>query len=142
MLESMYRPILDSAEWIGRVPDPAISVEFSPSRRRGPFSFRLDSVATVSPFALLRRGIIRDPLWVPWAARSWVLQSRREAWQALKFGAAATPIDAYASWRSQFSRPLELEGLDRPRADWTLTPSFRFLIPLASAGLSLLQSTL
>jgi hypothetical protein len=142
IVEAMNGPILGSAEWIGRVPDRTISVEFSPCRRHGPFSFRLDSVATVSPFSLLRRGIIRDPLWVPWAARSWVLQSHREAWQALKFGAAATPIDAYASWRSQFSRPLELEGLDRPRADWSSTPYFRFLIRLDSAGLNLLQSTI
>jgi O-antigen biosynthesis protein len=142
LVEAMNGPILGSAEWIGRVPDRTISVEFSPCRRQGPFSFRLDSVAAVSRLSLLRRGITRDPLWVFWAARSRILNSRREAWQALKFGAAATPIEAYASWRAQFSRPLELEGLDRPRADWSRTPSFRFLIRLDSAGLSLLQSTI
>jgi hypothetical protein len=142
IVEAMNGPLLGSAEWIGRVPDHTKSVEFSPCRREGPFSFRLDSVAAVSLLSLLRRGMARDPLWVPWAARSWALNSRREAWQALKFGAAATPIDAYGSWRRQFSRPLERGGLDRQRADWNRTPCFRFLIRLESAGLSLLQSTI
>jgi hypothetical protein len=141
-VEAMNGPILGSAEWIGRVPNHTIAVEFSPCRREGPFSFRLDGVTALSPFSLLRRGIMRDPLWVPWAARSWVIKSRREAWQALKFGAAATPIDDYASWRAQFSRPLELEGLDRPRADWSCAPSFRFLIRLDSAGQGLLRPTI
>jgi O-antigen biosynthesis protein len=141
-VEAMNGPILGSAEWIGRVPDRTVSVQFSPSRRLGPFSFRLDSIVAVSRLSLLLSGIARDPLWVVWAARSRVVKSRREAWQALKFGAAATPIEAYASWRAQFSRPLELEGLDRPRADWNCTPSFRFLIRMHSADLNLLQSTI
>jgi hypothetical protein len=142
LVEAMNGPILGSAEWIGRVPNHTLSVEFSPCRRHGPFSFRLDSVAAVSRFSLLRRGIFRDPLWIPWAARSWVLKSRREAWQALKFGAAATPIDDYASWRAESSRPLELEGLDRPRADWSRTPYFRILVRLDPAGLSRLQNSI
>jgi O-antigen biosynthesis protein len=141
-VEAMNGPILGSAEWIGRVPDRTISVQFSPCRRQGPFSFRLDSIAAVSRLSLLRSAIARDPLWVAWAARSRVLNSRREAWQALKFGAAATPIEAYASWRAQFSRPLEPDGLDRPRADWNRTPSFRFLIRLDSTDLNFLQSTI
>jgi hypothetical protein len=142
IVEAMNGPVLGSAEWIGRVPSSTKSVEFSPCRREGPFGFRLDGVAAVSRLSLLFRGMARDPLWVPWAARSWVLKSRREAWQALKFGAAATPIDAYASWRAQFSRPVELEGLDRPRADWSCAPSFRFLVRLDAAGPGLLRRTI
>ena len=142
IVEAMNGPVLGSAEWIGRVPDSTTSVEFSPCRREGPFSFRVDRVAAVSRLSLLFRGMARDPRWVPWAARSWVLRSRQETWQALKFGAAATPIGAYASWRAQFSRPLELEGLDRPRADWSSTPAFHFLIRVDSEPLSLLQSTI
>jgi O-antigen biosynthesis protein len=141
-VEAMNGPILGSAEWIGRVPDHTISVQFSPCRRLGPFSFRLDSIDAVSRLSLVRSAIARDPLWVFWAARSRILNSRREAWQALKFGAAATPIEAYASWRTQFSRPLELEGLDRPRTNWNGTPSFRFFMRLDSANLNLLQRTI
>jgi hypothetical protein len=141
-VEAMNGPILGSAEWIGRVPDRTVSIQISPSRRLGPFSFRLDSIGAVSRLSLLRSGIARDPLWVYWAARSRVVNSRREAWQALKFGAAATPLEDYASWREQFSRPLEPEGLDRPRADWNGTPSFHFLLRLDSADRTLLQRTI
>jgi O-antigen biosynthesis protein len=141
-VEAMNGPILGSAEWIGRIPDRTISVQISPCRRLGAFSFRLDGIVAVSRLSLLRSAIARDPLWAAWAARSRVLNSRREAWQALKFGAAATPIEAYASWRTQFSRPLELEGLDRPRTNCNGTPTFRFFMRLDSLDRNLLQRTI
>src|SRR5580693_3683538 len=61
LVEAMNGPILGSAEWTGRVPDRTISVQFSPCRRQGPFSFRLDSIVAVSRFSLLRSAIARDP---------------------------------------------------------------------------------
>jgi O-antigen biosynthesis protein len=79
---------------------------------------------------------------VPWAARSRLINSRQEAWQALKFAAAATPIGAYARWHAQFSRPLELEHLDSPRADWKRTPSFRLFIRLNGTEPKLLETTI
>jgi O-antigen biosynthesis protein len=141
-VQAMNGPMLGSADWIGRVPERTAEVAISPCRRLGHFRFRIDDLEPVSRLALVRRGMARDPFWVPWAARSRLINSRQEAWQALKFAAAATPIDAYAQWHAQFSRPLELECLDRPRADWRRTPYFRLLIGLNGADPKLLESTI
>jgi O-antigen biosynthesis protein len=142
LVQAMNGPMLGSADWIGRVPERTAEVAISPCRRLGHFRFRIDDLEPVSRLALVRRGIARDPFWVPWAARSRLINSRQEAWQALKFAAAATPIGAYARWHAQFSRPLELDDLDSPRADWKRTPSFRLLIRLNGADPKLLETTI
>jgi O-antigen biosynthesis protein len=142
LVQAMNGPMLGSADWIGRIPERTAEVAISPCRRLGHFRFRIDDLEPVSRFALVRRGMARDPFWVPWAARSRLINSRQEAWQALKFAAAATPINAYAQWHAQFSRPLELECLDSPRADWKRTPSFRLLIQLDGVDPKLLESTI
>ena len=141
-VQAMNGPMLGSADWIGRVPERTAEVAISPCRRLGHFRFRIDDLEPVSRLALVRRGMARDPFWVPWAARSRLINSRQEAWQALKFAAAATPINAYAQWHAQFSRPLELEGLDSPRADWKRTPSFRLLIRSNGTDPKLLETTI
>jgi O-antigen biosynthesis protein len=141
-VQAMNGPMLGSADWIGRVPERTAEVAISPCRRLGHFRFRIDDLEPVSRLALVRRGMARDPFWVPWAARSRLINSRQEAWQALKFAAAATPIGAYARWHAQFSRPLELEHLDSPRADWKRTPSFRLLIRLNGTEPKLLETTI
>src|SRR3954454_17490044 len=43
-IEPMNGPILGSAEWLGHVPDQTDEIAVSPSRRIGPFNFRIDSV--------------------------------------------------------------------------------------------------
>jgi O-antigen biosynthesis protein len=141
-VQAMNGPMLGSADWIGRVPERTAEVAISPCRRLGHFRFRIDDLEPVSRLALVRRGMARDPFWVPWAARSRLINSRQEAWQALKFAAAATPIGAYARWHAQFSRPLELEHLDSPRADWKRTPSFRLFIRLNGTEPKLLETTI
>jgi O-antigen biosynthesis protein len=142
LVQAMNGPMLGSADWIGRVPERTAEVAISPCRRLGHFQFRIDDLEPVSRLALVRRGMARDPFWVPWAARSRLINSRQEAWQALKFAAAATPIGAYAQWHAQFSRPLELECLDRPRADWKRTPSFRLLLRLNDPAPKSLEATI
>jgi O-antigen biosynthesis protein len=142
LVQAMNGPMLGSADWIGRVPERTAEVAISPCRRLGHFRFRIDDLEPVSRLALVRRGMARDPFWVPWAARSRLINSRQEAWQALKFAAAATPIDAYSRWHAQFSRPLELEGLDSPRADWKRTPCFRLLTQWDGADPKLLEATI
>jgi O-antigen biosynthesis protein len=142
LVQAMNGPMLGSADWIGRVPERTVAVAISPCRRLGHFRFRVDDLEPVSRLALVRRGMARDPFWVPWAARSRLINSRQEAWQALKFAAAATPIHAYAQWHAQFSRPLELECLDCPRADWKQTPTFRLLVRMDSADTKPLEATI
>jgi O-antigen biosynthesis protein len=127
-MRAMNGPVLGSAEWMGRVPDNTIAVAISPGRRRGHPGFRIDGVAPVSRLALLGRGMLHDPMWAYWTVRSRLANSRQEAWQALKFASPPTPLKDYGAWHARFARPLELDGLDRPCADWARTAALRFLL--------------
>jgi hypothetical protein len=132
-IQAMNGPVLGSAEWLGRVPDHTVAIAISPGRRPGLLGFRIDGVTPVSTLALLGRGMLHDPMWAYWTVRSRLVNSRQEAWQALKFASPPTPIKDYSAWRARLARALELDGLDRPRADWGRTPSFHFLLRLDDA---------
>ena len=79
---------------------------------------------------LVRRGFRLNPDWLVWAARSRLVNSRREAWQALGFAACGTPMTDYAEWHGRLARPIEPDGLDAPRSDWRRGPVFRLLMRL------------
>jgi O-antigen biosynthesis protein len=132
-IQAMNGPVLGSAEWLGRVPDDTVAIAISPGRRRGTTGFRIDGVTPASRLALLGRGALHDWRWAYWTVRSRLVNSRQEAWQALKFASPPTPLEEYDAWRTRFARPLELGGLDRPRADWGRTPSLRFLLRVDDA---------
>jgi O-antigen biosynthesis protein len=132
-IQAMNGPVLGSAEWLGRVPDDTVAIAISPGRGRGRPGLRIDGVMPVSRLALLCRGTLHDWRWAYWTVRSRLLNSRQEAWQALKFATPPTPLEEYGAWRARFARPLDLGGLDRPRADWRRTPSLRFLLRLDDA---------
>jgi O-antigen biosynthesis protein len=127
-VQAMNGPVLGSAEWTGRVPDDTVKVAISPGRGGAPSTFRIDGVTPLSRIGLLRRGLPRDWRWIYWTVRSRLLNSRQEAWQALKFASPPTPLEDYGAWRARLARPFDLGGLDRTHADWTLTPHFRFLL--------------
>ena len=127
-VQAMNGPVLGSAEWTGRVPDGTVKVAISPGRGGAPSTFRIDGVSPLSRIGLLRRGLPRDWRWVYWTVRSRLLNSRQEAWQALKFASPPTPLEDYGAWRARLARPLDLGGLDRTCADWSMTPRFRFLL--------------
>ena len=127
-VQAMNGPVLGSAEWMGRVPDGTVKVAVSPARGGTASTFRIDGVSPLSRIGLLRRGLRHDWRWVYWTVRSRLLDSRQEAWQALKFASPPTPLRDYGAWRARMARPLDLGGLDRTGADWNLTPYFRFLL--------------
>jgi len=137
----MNGPVLGSAQWIGRVPDGTRAVAISPVRRTGPFAFRLDGLTPMRQAALVRHGL-RRPDWLFWAARSRLVNSRREAWQALSFATSGTPMDAYAEWHARFARPIDLDGLDRTRIDWHAGPVFRLILRLREGDLDRLRATI
>ncbi len=132
--QPMNGPVLGTAEWIGRVPDGTVRAAISPVARTGPFAFRLDEVAAIARPALAWRGLRSGPDWLYWALRSKWMQSDREAWQALGFALGGTPVAHYAQWHARLARPLELDGLDRPRSDWRRGPVFRFVMRLGGDG--------
>ena len=145
-VQAMNGPVLGSAEWMGRVPDDTVKVAISPGRGGTPSTFRIDSVSPLSRIGLLRRGLRHDWRWVYWTVRSRLLNSRQEAWQALKFASPPTPLEGYGAWRARMARPLDLGGLDLAHADWGLTPRFRLLLRATdqdgvSATIASLQST-
>ncbi len=127
-VQAMNGPVLGSAEWTGRVPDDTVKVAISPGRGGGPSTFRIDAVTPLSRVGLLGRGLRHDWRWVYWTVRSRLLDSRQEAWQALKFASPPTPLEEYGAWRARLARPLDLGGIDRTHADWNLMPCFRFLL--------------
>jgi O-antigen biosynthesis protein len=127
-VQAMNGPVLGSAEWMGRVPDGTVKVAISPGRVGTPSTFRIDSVSPLSRIGLLRRGVRRDWRWVYWTVRSRLLDSRQEAWQALKFASPPTPLEDYGAWRGRLARPLDPGGLDLMHADWSVTPCFRLLV--------------
>jgi O-antigen biosynthesis protein len=144
-VQAMNGPVLGSAEWMGRVPDDTVKVSISPGRAGAPTTFRIDDVSPLSRIGLLRRGLPHDWRWVYWTARSRLLNSRQEAWQALKFASPPTPLRDYGAWRKRVARSFDPEGLDRGHADWNLTPRFRFLLRAsdqdgASATIASLQA--
>lgn len=129
----MNGPVFGTAEWIGRVPKNTAAALISPVRRTGRFNFRLESISSVPRVELVRRGL-RSFDWLYWAARSRLLNSRREAWQALSFAAGGTPTEDYHAWRSNVDRRLELGGFDRPRTKWEEGPTFHFLLDLQAGN--------
>ena len=142
IIQPMNGPVLGSAEWIGRVPDGTVAAAISPAGRAGPFAFRLDGITAVPQLALVARGLRHGPEWLYWAVRSRLVDSPREASQALSFAASGTPIRAYAEWRRRFARAVDLEGLDRPRADWRSGPVFRLILKLRRGDLDRLRATI
>jgi O-antigen biosynthesis protein len=139
--QAMNGAVLGRAEWIGRVPDNTIAVSISPTRRLGPFNFRIDGIEGVSRAGLFFRSLPAEPLWVYWAVRSKLVKSRQEAWQALKYASTGTPIEDYHDWHARFARPLEDEDFDQPHAVGARLPTFRFLSALGDTGAASLQAT-
>jgi GT2 family glycosyltransferase len=137
----MNGPVLGAADWIGRVPKNTVSAFISPVRRTGPFDFRLESISSVSRAELVLRGLRRFD-WLYWASRSRLLNSRREAWQALSFAAGGTPMSAYRDWYTRFARPMEFAGMDRARTDWLRGPVFRIVLDLSEGHPDLLRRTI
>jgi O-antigen biosynthesis protein len=138
----MNGPLLGTAEWIGRVPNGAVSASISPTRRPGPFAFRLEEISSIPRAAMMRHALQQGPDWLYWAIRSRLVNSRREAWQALGFAVGGTPTGAYAQWQARLARPLDLGGFDRPRSGWSDGPLFRLALELKRGDADQLLKTI
>jgi GT2 family glycosyltransferase len=126
----MNGPVLGSAEWVGRIPDDTTAIFISPVQQPGRFDFQLDDVISIRRTVLAARGLWQNPDWLLWAARSRLVKSRREAWQAIGFATGGTAMSDYARWHRRFARPLQRDGLDAPRHDWRTGPGFRLILRL------------
>lgn len=141
-VQPMNGAILGCAEWIGRVPDGTVSIFISPGRRLGPIAFRIDALEGLSRQKLVRDAIFADTPWLLWSLRSRLLNSREEAWQALKYARGGTVFERYWEWCARLTRPLEFNGLDKPRANWLKGPNFRLFSRIGECDAAALRATL
>ena len=118
----MNGALLGVGEWIGRVPDDTVAAAVSPVGRPGPFSFALASAHSVPRATLLARGLMADPRLTLTACGARVIGARAEARHCLSFAALATPMRRYSHWLAARSRPVDLDGFDRPASDWQRGP--------------------
>jgi len=141
-LQQMNGPVVGSGEWVGRIPDKAISVSISPIKCPGRFEFRLDRVRRVSRPSLVRRGILYDRKSLMLSVGAKIINADEERWETLKFASSATPLDEYDQWYRQRERAIELDGLDRPRVNWRSSPRIRVIIGLNSNSAERLKATI
>jgi GT2 family glycosyltransferase len=123
-------PILGAGQAIVRAPDDTLSVLISPVATIGRFDFAIDSIERVSRAFLLGDGLVRNPAWALAAAGAALLQARHDAQQALYLATDSTPLQGYDAWHRALARPLDLNGIDRPRSDWRAGPHIRFIMAL------------
>jgi GT2 family glycosyltransferase len=140
-LQPMNGPVLGRAEWIGRVPDGTISVSISPAGAAGPFSFRIDGIEPISRRHLVGRGLLSNRHALLQSIGAKLIFAQQERWETLKFAASSTPLDRYDDWHRRLHRPLDLNGLDRPRTDWSLAPSICLLMPIDQTAPAAIKAT-
>lgn len=141
-LQPMDGPVPGCGEWVGRVPDKTVSVSISPVKCPGRFDFRLDSVTRVSRPSLIRRGLRYDRKSLLLAVAAKVINAKEERWETLKFAGSATPFEEYDQWSRQRERPLDTDGIDRPRVDWNASPAVRLVMELSPGRVEQLNATL
>ena len=117
-------PVAGAGVWTGRVPRGADAVLISPTHLAGRFDFRLESVRTVSAFRLYGRGLRRSPGDAIGALACRVIGFGPEHDRNLAWATGFTPLEDYAAWRAARVRPIEPDGLDAPRADWSQGAGF------------------
>jgi O-antigen biosynthesis protein len=128
--EIMNGPVLGRGEWIGRVPRLTQTVSISPQATSGAFDFVIEDVSGVRRRDLARRSMEIDPRRLTESVGAKLIAASEERWSSLKFAATATPLEDYAQWYRHLHRPMDLGGLDRPRANWRTTPRFLMLLVL------------
>jgi len=91
---------------------------------------------------LVRYGLAydRDSLLLSIGAK--IINAKEERWETLKFAASATPLEAYDEWYRRLHRPIDINGLDRARHDWRLTPVIRLILSLDNGGVEALKATI
>lgn len=138
--QAMNGPVAGSAEWIGRIPQGTTGISISPVRETGPFQFRLESIESVPRAFLVKRGIRYDKWSLMQSIGAKVINADEERWDTLRFAATATALEDYDAWYRRNYRPLDLDGIDRPRSDWSKAPAVHLLVALRGAPARILAT--
>jgi len=141
LVQPMNGTLFGVGEWIGYIPEHTSTVSISPVARTGPFDFRIERVDYISPMQLFLRGALTNPRWIGWMIQTQMIGASDEARRALKLASTPTAFSGYNRWHRRLSRPVELEGIDRPRADWSKSSRVRLFMSVGSATSRSLQLT-
>jgi O-antigen biosynthesis protein len=141
LVQPMNGTLFGVGEWIGYIPENTSTVSISPVARTGPFDFQIERVDYISPMMLFLRGALTNPRWIGWMLQTQMIGASEEARRALKLASTPTAFAGYNRWRRRLSRPVELEGIDRLRSDWSKTPKLRLFISVGSSTSRSLQPT-
>jgi GT2 family glycosyltransferase len=126
-------PVAGAALWTGRIPAGTIRISISPTSRLGRFDFALEAISATSFGALLAQGLRRRP---GAALRALVARLAGQAAKSDAYLATATrmaPMAQYEAWRRERARPIDLEGIDAPRCDWTRSPTIDLIADATNA---------
>ena len=132
-VQPMNGTLFGVGEWIGYIPKNASTISISPVARIGPFDFRIERIEHILPMRLLLRGALSNPGWIAWMIWTQMIGARDEARRALKLASTSTAFTGYDRWHRRLSRAVDLDGIDRPRADWSKTPHLRLFMSIGGA---------
>ena len=141
IIEPMNGPILGAGEWTGYVSASTVMISVSPVGRPGPFAFVIDAVQIVPHWQVLYRSLAFEASRTMAQLRERVFKSPDVVHRGLKLVGTMRPIADYHDWRLRLARKIDLDGIDRPRADWRTTPAFIFFIRLAGADIEAVEAT-
>jgi GT2 family glycosyltransferase len=141
LVQPMNGTLFGVGEWIGYIPKNTSAIFISPVAHTGPFDFRIERVDRISPMRLLLRGALSNPGWIAWMIQTQLIGARDEARRALKLASTSTAFAGYNRWHRRLSRAVELDGIDRPRADWRKTPNLRLFMSVDGSASRSLQPT-
>ncbi len=121
-------PIGGSARWLGRMPPGTVRVAVSPTNRVGAFAFSIERVRPLRWPSVVASGL----RWRKRQTRSAIL-TKLIGWHPesdvnLAWATGSVPLPAYAAWRRGHESPLDLEGIDRPRFDWTTAATIQLVL--------------
>jgi O-antigen biosynthesis protein len=142
LIEPMNGPILGSGEWIGYVPAKTVMVSINPVGRLGPFTFAIEDVEPLSRRQVLFRSVAFETSRITAEVRERLFGTPDEVHRGLKLAAKVTPFEAYHDWHARLARGTDLEGIDRPRADWQAAPAFVLLLRLGGTAVEELKATI
>ncbi len=111
-------PIIGAGSWTGRVPRGTVRLLISPTNRPGPFSFVVEGVRREAWPALLVRGMRNRPRSTRSAILTRLIGWGPESDVNLAWAIGSTATGRFDAWRRARTRPLDLAGVDRPRAAW------------------------
>jgi len=141
-VQPMNGTLFGVGEWIGYVPENTSATLISPAARPGPIDFRIERIERMSPARLFLRGTMSNPGWIAWMLRTFLKGERDEARRALKLASTSTAFEAYDRWRRRHSRTLDLDAIDRPRAEWSAAPKLRLFMSVGGSARGSLQATI